>query len=671
MGDERADGAALSTAAAGDASRGLAYNPALDGLRAIAVLAVMLYHGGSSWLGGGFLGVDVFFVLSGFLITTLLLQEQERTGRLDLPAFWGRRARRLLPALLLVLLAVVAYGAFLSGEAATAIRGDAVATLFYVSNWWFIAGGNSYFAQFQDPSPLTHTWRLAIEEQWYLLLPLVLVLLLPRMRSRRVLATGFAALAAVSAVEMAWLADPASDASRVYYGTDTRLQSLLVGATLAVVLTPRVLEQMRVPARWLGPLALALVIALMVVISDRTVWLYEGGFLVFALVSAALLVTVQAHPDGMVGRVLSIPPVVWVGRISYGLYLWHWPVYVVLSPDRTGLAGWGLLLLRVAVTFGAATLSYYLVEMPVRRGALNRLPRPQRIAVALGTPVAVLGLLGVTAATAQPPAQDSLEAIRDSATRSASPHASPTSGPVEDVRAVLVGDSVALSLYAAFEPDEVPGLSVLPGTEFGCGLVPFEVALNGAKLPIRDECAKWSMERAGRISASGANLGVMFVGPWEQYDRWIGGERVPYTDPRWHEATVADYEKVLGELAAATPRQALVLDTCHGAPDLDLPDAVLFQAGRYPAVVNDRARATAVNEAAREAVKRSGLDVTVIDPNPYLCPGGYQSELDGVPLHTDGVHFTEEGARLYWTWLGPRLLKAGRTEAATPSVPAG
>ena len=173
------------------------YTPALDGLRAIAVLAVMLYHGGVALTGGGFLGVDIFFVLSGFLITTLLLLEFEGTGRLDLPAFWGRRARRLLPALFVVLVVVLVYAAFLSGQAADSIRADVLAALFYVSNWWFIASGNSYFEQFQDPSPLTHTWSLAIEEQWYLLLPLALVLLLPRVRSRRSWALGFGLLALV------------------------------------------------------------------------------------------------------------------------------------------------------------------------------------------------------------------------------------------------------------------------------------------------------------------------------------------------------------------------------------------------------------------------------------------------------------------------------------------
>ncbi len=647
-----------------DTSRTLAYSPALDGLRAFAVLSVMLYHGGVAIAGGGFLGVDVFFVLSGFLITTLLLLEFEATGGLDLPAFWGRRARRLLPALFVVLVAVLVYAAFLRGEAAESVRSDVLATLFYVSNWWFILSGNSYFQQFQDPSPLTHTWSLAIEEQWYLILPLVLVLLLPRIRSRRVWAIALGALAIGSALLMAILHRAGSDPSREYYGTDTRLQALLVGAMLACVFTPGAVERFRGLARWLAPVALTGLLLVVVLATDSGDWLYSGGFLLVALLAAALLAAVLAHPQGWIAAGLSWAPMVWVGRISYGLYLWHWPVYVVLSPERTGVSGPGLLALRVAVTFGVATLSYYAIEMPIRRGALAKLTAQQRLAVVVAAPVAVLALLGVTAVTAQPPQADSLEAIRDSVTRSPTPMASasvPTATePTGDVRAILVGDSVALSLFAAFQPESTPGLSVLPGTEFGCGLVPYEAALNGAPMPLRDECRAWDEQRGSRIASSGADFAAVFAGPWEQYDRWINGEQVPYTDPRWREATVRDYRRVFDEVAKVGPRAALVLNTCHGTPELDLPDAVLFQAGRYPAVVNDPARIRAVNQAAKEAARTAGIEVTVIDPNPYLCQGGYTSQIDGVPLHTDGVHFTEEGARLYWEWLGPRLVSAAQ-----------
>ncbi len=455
---------------------GLQYTPALDGLRALAVLAVMLYHGGVAVVGGGFLGVDVFFVLSGFLITTLLLLEFESTGGLNLPAFWGRRARRLLPALLLVLVAVLIYAAFLAGEAASSVRSDVLATLFYVSNWWFIFSGNSYFEQFQDPSPLTHTWSLAIEEQWYLLLPLVLVLVLPRIRNRRWWAALFGALALVSAVVMALLYTPGSDPSRAYYGTDTRLLALLIGAGLASLFTPGVVERVRGPARWLAPTGAVGLVLLLAWTDDTSEWLYYGGFLLVALVSAVVLAALVARPEGLVARGLTWSPVVWIGKISYGLYLWHWPVYVVLSPTRTGISGTSLLLLRIAVTFGIATLSYYLVEMPVRRGALSRLTQSQRVAVVLAAPVAVLGLLAITATTARSPAQDSLEAIRDAATQTPSPRptASSTAPAVtSDVRAILVGDSVALSLFAAYQPGKTASLSVLPGTEFGCGLVPY------------------------------------------------------------------------------------------------------------------------------------------------------------------------------------------------------
>jgi hypothetical protein len=257
-----------------------------------------------------------------------------------------------------------------------------------------------------------------------------------------------------------------------------------------------------------------------------------------------------------------------------------------------------------------------------------------------------------------------LEAIRDSATRTpASPASTPSASASADrtVRAILVGDSIALSLFAAYEPGSTPGLEVLPGTEFGCGLVPYEASLNGVRQPVRPECATWDAERAERIAAADPDLAVMFVGPWEQYDRWIDGRPVTYTDPAWRRATVADYERVLAELASHSSRVAVVLNSCHGAPELDLPDAVLFQAGRYPDVVNDPRRIAAVNDAALEAVQRSGLDVEVIDPAPFLCQDGrYRPEISGVALHTDGIHFTEAGARLYWKWLGPQVVESGR-----------
>lgn len=225
----------------------LGYQPALDGVRAFAVIAVMLYHSGLAWARGGYLGVDIFFALSGFLITGLLIAEWDRWQHLDLLAFWGRRARRLLPALVLVILAVAVYAWTLPAGAGSAIRGDGLSSLFYVANWRYIVEGQSYFDQFTEPSPFKHTWSLAIEEQFYLVFPLVLLLLLAWLGRRwgrlaLVLLLG----SVLSALLMSALYVPGEDPSRAYYGTDTRIQTLLVGAALAAVLPGSA------PARWPG-----------------------------------------------------------------------------------------------------------------------------------------------------------------------------------------------------------------------------------------------------------------------------------------------------------------------------------------------------------------------------------------------------------------------------------
>ena len=383
----------------------LGYRPALDGLRAVAVLAVMLYHGGVSWTVGGFLGVDVFFVLSGFLITSLLVKEWSRTGRIGLRAFWLRRARRLLPAVILMLLAVLAYAVVVPQQQA-GLRGASLSTLAYVSNWWFMLSGQSYFAQFVEPSMLRHTWSLAIEEQFYILFPLVLVALLGRLRLRtptlRVVLLGGAI---TSAVLMAALYDPASDPSRAYYGTDTRMQALLLGAVLALspsLLRPRKALYARVGGRLvpvpgaglLGVVALGGLLAMVVVARELAPWMYRGGFLLAAALSAVVIASVTAAPRSALGRVLSWRPVVAVGVLSYGLYLWHWPVFIALSHDRTGLDGPSLLFARFAVTGVLALVSFRLVEEPIRTQRLQRRFTPTQ-----WSRTVVAATVGVVAAT--------------------------------------------------------------------------------------------------------------------------------------------------------------------------------------------------------------------------------------------------------------------------------
>jgi peptidoglycan/LPS O-acetylase OafA/YrhL len=356
--------------------------PALDGLRALAVLAVVAYHLQFSWARGGYLGVDLFFVLSGFLITSLLLEEHEERGAIRLGAFWARRARRLLPALFVMVSAVMVFvvlmgrlgnTTFIAGFDLASLQKQALATLLYVANWYDIVSNQSYFAQFAAPSPLLHTWSLAIEEQFYLVWPFVTVGLLARglAARRRVGWTVSVAIAIASTVLMAVLYR-AGDPSRAYFGTDTRLPDLAVGAVLAWLTARRPVTAPGV-ARVLAvasPIALAGLLVLMVVAGDAggvpDTFMFRGGFLLAALL--CVLVVADVRRDGStLARGFAWRPVVAVGLVSYGIYLWHWPVIVFLTSADTPLHGAGLLLARLVVIAALTVASYYLVELPVRR----------------------------------------------------------------------------------------------------------------------------------------------------------------------------------------------------------------------------------------------------------------------------------------------------------------
>ena len=330
--------------------RALSYTPALDGIRAFAVGGVLLYHAGVDWMSGGFLGVDAFFVLSGFLITSLLLGEWAKTGGIALRSFWARRARRLLPALFLVLGGVAVYArVYARPSELSSLRLDAFASLGYVANWRFVFSGQGYFDQFAAPSPLRHMWSLAIEEQFYLVWPVLLLGLLHLFRDRaRQLALAVVTLAGLSLVVMLWLYEPGHDPSRVYYGTDTRAQSLLIGAFVAVAAGGIPVLGRRV-RNWVHGAALVAVCVLgwmWCTANESSTWLYQGGLTVAAVAIATVIVSVTQRRSGPLGAVLSLSPLVWVGTISYGLYLWHWPIYLAMTPAWTGLDGAGLVLAR-------------------------------------------------------------------------------------------------------------------------------------------------------------------------------------------------------------------------------------------------------------------------------------------------------------------------------------
>jgi peptidoglycan/LPS O-acetylase OafA/YrhL len=362
---------------------GLGHLAGLDGLRAIAVIAVVVYHAGFGWLPGGFLGVEVFFVISGYLITALLLAEHAARGRIDLRTFWMRRARRLLPALGFLLLASLAFAVVVLPHEVARLRADALAASLYVANWHQIVAEQSYFETVGRPSLFLHLWSLGIEEQFYLLWPVILGVLL--LAGRRVALALTLAGAVLSSAWMAILFAPDLDPSRVYYGTDTRLVGLLLGAALAFVWIPRGARAGRhwADRHWADRRAgrlldvaalggLAALGAFFVAADAVEPFLYQGGFALLALITI-VVIAATVHPMGRVGPLLDRQPMRWIGTRSYSLYLWHWPIFMVTRPGLdVPLDPVPALGLRLLLTIVLAEVSYRLVETPIRRGALGR-----------------------------------------------------------------------------------------------------------------------------------------------------------------------------------------------------------------------------------------------------------------------------------------------------------
>ena len=359
------------------------YMPGLDGLRALAVFAVIAYHLKLTWAPGGLLGVSLFFVLSGYLITNILLKQWERSGFIDLKDFWLRRARRLLPALFVMLAGVMLWVILWAPERLAALKPEALAAVFYTSNWYLIFHQVSYFESFGPPSPLVHLWSLAVEEQFYLFWPLLLGWGLGCFRQRKWLIGGTVAVTLASAAAMAMIYMPGHDPSRVYYGTDTRVFALLVGALLAMVwprgkMTGDLSGKKKLALDGAGSLGLLVVLLMIGKTSQYQTSLYQGGLLLFS-VAAACLVAVMSHPASYLGRLFGWGPLRWLGGCSYGIYLWHYPVIILTNPvvNTEGL-NLSLTLGQIALSIILAALSRYLIEDPIRYGRRKGMRRRAR-----------------------------------------------------------------------------------------------------------------------------------------------------------------------------------------------------------------------------------------------------------------------------------------------------
>ncbi|MEG6568460.1 acyltransferase family protein [Thermoanaerobacterium thermosaccharolyticum] len=354
------------------------YMAGLDGLRAIAVLAVIGYHLNLSFMQGGFLGVSIFFVLSGYLITNIISTEWERSGKVDLKNFWLRRMRRLFPALFIMVVLVVCYVTLFDPGRLTSIKGDAITSILYINNWWLIFHKVSYFAKFGPPSTFGNLWSLAVEGQFYLIWPLVLIISFKYLKKKRYIVFLTLLLAIASALAMGMMYEPGMDPSRVYYGTDTRAFGLLLGSALALILPSNKLSNnisrnKRLILDAIGFLSILLIFIMFVYVNQYDTFVYRGGMFLLSIV-AAVTIAVSAHQESLLGKALGCFPLRWLGARSYGVYLWYFPVLILTTPavDTKGINPIRAIL-QIFLIILISALSWRYVEDPIRHGALKRI----------------------------------------------------------------------------------------------------------------------------------------------------------------------------------------------------------------------------------------------------------------------------------------------------------
>ncbi|MBM3686657.1 MAG: acyltransferase [Actinobacteria bacterium] len=626
----------------------LRHRPALDGVRAVAVGGVVTYHVGALWLPGGFLGVDLFFVLSGFLITGILIDQIDRDGRIAFATFFARRARRLLPALYLLLIVVCAWAAFIAAPQVIGdLRGAALAALFYVANWFFIITGQSYFADMLGPSPLEHTWSLAIEEQYYLLWPLLLLLLARRV-SPRILGVIVIVMIVLSVLLMAVLYDE-GDPSVAYFGTFARIHELLVGSLLALAVKrglalPRAL-------RWTAWIPLALIVAMMATVSDTGAFYYRGGSLVFSLVVAWLLLALGSGPPGGGPTALfSWAPIAWIGLISYGIYLWHWPLILWITPASTGLTGPSLAALRLGATLAIATASFYILERPIRRGRIGSFAlTPRRLAVIV--PVAMAALATVIIASTS-------RAVAPTADLDVTSAPSELTGATSaDARVVAIaGDSIPKELMGSLTDEAARrDWAVLPLSFGGCSVTgTFQVDDEGKAFNWSRRCSDGFADLQEDAITSYDPEVVVWYSNRERFSVRIGGQTIVSGSPEHRSRLDADLEAAYRRLTqhgaqlvivAPVPKAPPVVGSCaagalsdedcnlddeYYASFAQLTDAYAALAARHP----DRVRLVRLDD--------------------LLCPGNRDCPLleqQGEAVRPDGIHFSPEGA----AWFIPLL----------------
>lgn len=605
------------------------YRPHLDGLRALAVYVVVLFHAGLAWFDGGFIGVDVFFVLSGYLVTQLLLRDLglDGSGRVGFGQFYARRFRRLLPASAVVLVATaLLYQAVAGpGEAADAVR-SFQASFLYVANWYFIEQSTGYFAEGVAANPVLHFWSLAVEEQFYAVWPVLLAgLFALGRRTARPLATVRVAVAVGALASLSWaLALQGDHPDRAYFGTDTRAYQLFAGALLA--LTPTLLPRVAGAARWLGAAGLVVLAALV------GPWVELSAVnrgLLATLATVAVLAALDARPEGRVHAALSTGPITYLGRISYGTYLWHWPIIVVLvavaEPSPIFLAA-----VTVAAASGLASLSAQLLELPIR--TTPRLTTHRTAVIGAGLAISVVGALVVaplaldrpqpddrnatTVASGLTPVSEDLD-LEAIAQERFGESVECVDGEPSDCTIVegdgphvlLMGDSNAQMLIPAFESfARQRDLTLSLAVRGGC---PWQRTLYMRSTEIREDCERKKEDAYARVIPALDPDVIVVVN--------VAQNNAPGVDAPKVEETTAATQAALDQLAADGRTVILVEPPVQSPADFDpldcLADARFLEDCRYVA----RTRETWVDELyAAEAERVDGVAVANIDE--LICP---------------------------------------------------
>lgn len=637
------------------------YITGLDGLRALAVGSVIVYHFVPGAMVGGFLGVDVFFVLSGFLITTLLLRETRKSGRVDLKRFWTRRARRLLPALVTLVLVVVPLAALVNRDLMVGIGRQVLGALTFSSNWLEIAHGSSYF---NNTSPLLfkNFWSLAVEEQFYLLWPLLFIGILVLTRNwfqRWILATGIAVL---SALWMAFLFDPAHP-TRVYFGTDTHLFGLALGVALAFMWADRSAGFLAHPvwqrfSQLWGLLGLGGLLALMVYLNDTTALAYRGGIFAASICTAILIASMLA-PNSPVARAGEFAPLRYIGTRSYGIYLWHWPIYVMIQtafPAAAGTGGaWTQSIAALIVTLLVCEASYRFVEEPVReRGfreclgiAMNSVRVKSRVGLAAAAVVGLLGV-GTTVAVALAPDKSSVqEAIERKEAELAgggpgndpadpgAPLASPGVGGVD--AALVTGGEVTTEPTEA-EPTETEPADADPSDAETTDAEPTEAEPTETE-PSGEEAVAISGDQ---MTAIGDSL-IVTSADGLTY-RFPGINYLAESNRQWHQAPAI----VDAGLADGTIRDIVILDfgTNGGIPDESVVRDVIDKLGpdRTVVLVTIYGLSTFI-DASNEILHNVAADypnVIIADWHAAISAEPHKLQADQTHPDLEGMHLMAE-----------------------------